>query len=183
MVFRLFSKIFLRIKGWKLEGEKPELKKYIIVMAPHTSQSDFFMGKMFGSIKRIKPKFLIKKEAFWFPLGLILRKMGGIPVDRKNNKHLAEDLVKNFTNSEEFILIIAPEGTRKRVKRWKRGFHHIASAANVPLVLSFVDYKTKTIGLGPTIYPTDDYKADLEIIKNFYRDMEGLKPDQFTVGD
>lgn len=183
MLFRLFSKFFFRIKGWTLDGDKPDLKKYIFVMAPHTSQSDFLLGNMFGSIKGIKTHFLIKKEAFWFPLGLLLKAMGGIPVDRKNNKHLAENLVKKFHESEDLILIIAPEGTRKKVKRWKRGFHHIARAANIPLVLSYLDYKTKTIGIGPTIYPTDDYNADLEKIKNFYRGMEGRNRGQFSVGD
>lgn len=183
MLLRLFSKVFFRINGWTLIGENPDLKKYIYVMAPHTSQTDFLMGYMFGRIRGIKTSFLIKKESFWFPLGLILKAMGGIPVDRKSNKHLAENLVKSFHESEDLILIIAPEGTRKKVKRWKRGFHHIARAANLPLVLSFIDYKTKTIGIGPTIYPTDDYKADLEKIKDFYRGMEGKNPNQFTVGD
>ncbi len=183
MVFRIFSKIYLRLNGWTVVGEKPEFKKYITVMAPHTSYSDFLMGKMFGSIKHIHPRFLIKKESFKFPLGPVLRKLGGIPVDRKSNKYLADNLVEQFNKNDKLILVIAPEGTRKKVKRWKRGFHHIARIAGVPLVLSFVDYKTKTLGLGPTVYPTDDYKADLEIIKDFYRGMEGRNADQFSVGD
>ena len=183
MLFRLFSIAFLRLMGWEIVGENPGLKKYIFVMAPHTSQSDFIMGKMFSSIKRIYPRFLIKKESFKFPLGLILKRLGGIPVDRRSNQHLADQLVEQFRIHEELIIVIAPEGTRKKVKRWRKGFYHIAKLANVPYVLCFVDYKTKTMGIGPTLRPTGDYQADFEIIKDFYRKMEGRNPGQFSVGD
>jgi len=183
MLFRLFSQIYLRLSGWEIVGEKPDLKKYISIMAPHTSLSDFMMGKMFSSSKRIRTHFLIKKESFWFPLGIILKLLGGIPVDRSNNKHLAQQLVNRFNDSDELVLVIAPEGTRKKVKRWKRGFHYIARAADIPIVFSFVDYKTRKMGIGDILYPTDDYKADLEIIKDFYRGMEGRNPGMFSVGD
>lgn len=183
MLFRLFSLMYLRLTGWELVGKRPDLKKYIFIMAPHTSQSDFVMGKMFSSTKRIRTHFLIKKESFFFPLGIILKLLGGIPVDRSNNRNLAGQLVKRFNNSEELVLVITPEGTRKIVKRWKRGFHLIARAANIPIVFAYVDYKTRTMGIGDTLYPTDDYQADLEIIKNFYRGMEGRNPGLFSVGD
>lgn len=152
-------------------------------MAPHTSQTDFVMGKMFSSTKRIRTHFLIKKESFWFPLGIILKLLGGIPVDRSNNKNLARQLVERFNKSDELVLVITPEGTRKIVKRWKRGFHHIARAANIPIVFAYVDYKTRKMGIGDTLYPTDDYQADLEIIKDFYRGMEGRNRGLFSVGD
>ena len=112
-----------------------------------------------------------------------MKAVGGVPVDRSSNKNLAQSLVEKFESSDEFILIITPEGTRKRVKRWKRGFYHIALAANVPIALAFIDFKTKRLGSGPILYPTGDYKADLEIIKDFYRGMEGKHPGQFSVGD
>ena len=183
MVFRFISKLYFKFAGWEIVGELPQIKKYVFIVAPHTSQTDFFMGKMYCSIVGLKLKILIKKEAFFFPLGVFLRSIGGVPVDRKKNRHLASELIKEFNSSEEFVLNIAPEGTRKLVKRWKKGFYHIAMSANVPICLSFIDHKTKTIGAGPLLYPTGNYEEDLQIIKDFYRDMEGKHTDRFSVGD
>lgn len=166
-----------------LVGEKPSLDKYIFVIAPHTSQLDFITGKVYCALHGIKPKFLIKKEAFGFLLGPILKRMGGIPVDRGSNQQLAQQLVKEFQESDELILVIAPEGTRKKVKRWKRGFHFIGRAAEVPVVLSFIDYKTKRMGVGPVIDLTEDYASDLRKIKSFYRGMEGRHKNKFSAED
>ncbi len=183
MLFRLFSKYFFKLFGWEVVGEKPPFKKYIFAVAPHTSQTDFLMGKMYCSQIRIKPRVLIKKESFFFPLGPILRMLGGIPVDRKTNQNLAENMIRIFNSSDDFILTIAPEGTRKRVNRWKKGFYHIAMATNVPICLGFIDFKTKRIGAGPIIHPTGNYSEDLKIIKDFYRPMVGKHPNKFSVGD
>jgi len=183
MVFRFISKLYFKLGGWKVTGELPQVDKYVYVVAPHTSQTDFFMGKMYGAVTGFKPKILIKKEAFFFPLGPILRSIGGIPVDRRTNRHLADSLIQEFNTHDKFSLAIAPEGTRKLVKRWKKGFYHIAISVNVPICLGYVDYKTKTIGSGPLLYPTGNYSEDLKIIKDFYRNMEGLHRDRFSVGD
>lgn len=183
MFFRLISKLFFKLGGWEIVGDLPQVNKYIFIVAPHTSQTDFLLGKMYCSVVGFNPKILIKKEAFFFPLGLILRRIGGVPVDRTTNRHLADNLINEFNSHEKFVLNIAPEGTRKLVKRWKKGFYHIAMAANVPICLSFIDYKTKKIGNGPLLYPTGNYAEDMKIIKDFYRNMEGLHRDRFSVGD
>ena len=125
------------------------------------------------------PAYLRSGQLF---IGIVIHRIAGL-ANLVGNRHLAEQLVERFNNSDELVLVITPEGTRKLVKRWKRGFHHIASAAHIPIVFAYVDYKTRTMGIGTTLYPTDDYQADLEIIKNFYRGMEGRNPELFTVGD
>jgi len=183
MLFKFIGKFYFKLIGWKVIGEVPENDKYVFIVAPHTSQIDFLMGIMYCAVEGLKPKILIKKEAFFFPIGKILRSIGGVPVDRITNRHLADELIKEFNSHEKFVLNIAPEGTRKLVTRWKKGFYHIATAANVPICLSFIDYKTKTIGSGPLLYPTGNYAEDLKIIKDFYRDMEGKHRDRFSVGD
>lgn len=181
MIIRWISILYFKLAGWKLVGEKPPYQKYVFIMAPHTSQIDFVLGKMFCSLNGLKPRFLIKKEAFWFPLGIILRALGGVPVDRQSNQRLAEQLVKEFDNNKEFILVITPEGTRKKVTRWKKGFHYIARQANVPVALAFLDFKTRSLGVGPVIHLTDDYEEDIRKIKAFYRDKQARHPERFSV--
>ena len=180
MLFKGLIRRYLHLKGWELVGEKPPFNKCVFVAAPHTSQIDFVYGKVFCSLLGMKPSFLIKKEAFWFPLGVLLRRLGGVPIERTSYQRIAQDLVKTFDDSDEMILIIAPEGTRKKVTRWKRGFHYIAHAANVPVVLTFVDHKEKRMGIGPVIELTDNFQEDIKRIKAFYRDMEGLHPERFS---
>lgn len=183
MLLGWISKIYFKIAGWELVGDKPPFDKYIFIVAPHTSQRDFLFGIMFCAIKGIKPRVLVKKEAFFFPLGIILRWMGGVPVDRKSNQHLAEQMIEQFNASKEFALVIAPEGTRKRVTRWKKGFYHIARHANVPIVMAYMDYKTRRMGVGPSMMPSDDYNEDIQKIKSFYRGMHGKYPERFTADD
>ena len=183
MLFKWIFKQYFKLTGWKLVGENPKLKKYVFIVAPHTSQFDFILGKMYTVVAGLKTSFLIKKEAFAFPVGPVLRALGGVPVDRATNKRLAEQLVTQFETREQFILIITPEGTRKKVKRWKRGFHYIASEAKVPVVLAFIDYKTRSLGIGPQFDISDDYQKDMLRIKEFYKGMQGRHPDRFTTGD
>ncbi len=183
MLFKGLIKRYLKFKGWQLVGDKPPIDKFIFIVAPHTSQLDFVMGKVFCSLQGFKPRFLIKKEAFIFPFGAILKRLGGLPVDRGNSQRLTQQLVKQFSHADELIIIITPEGTRKKVKNWKRGFHFLARAAEVPVVLSFIDYKTKRMGIGPVMEMTADFKGDLKRIKAFYRGMEGRHIDRFCADD
>lgn len=150
-------------------------------MAPHTSWIDFIIGR-FGCWKlKIKVKFLIKKEIFHPLIGWFIRAAGGLPVDRSKGHSAINQIVNIISNSEEISIIITPEGTRKPVKDWKKGFYFIALNSKIPIVLGFLDYKTKTGGLGPVLFPSGDYQKDLEIIRNFYKDKQALFPKDFML--
>ncbi|MFZ4462528.1 MAG: 1-acyl-sn-glycerol-3-phosphate acyltransferase [Bacteroidales bacterium] len=179
---RVISGMILRLLGWKVTAKlPPDLKKCVIVAAPHTSNQDFFIGRLAYFTLGTPVKFLIKKESFQNPLGGLLKKAGGIPVDRGKANNLVEDIASLFGKHEVMNVIITPEGTRKLVKNWKRGFYYIALKAKVPIILGYIDYKTKTTGFGPILYPTGNFEADFEIIENFYRTKTAKFPELFNL--
>lgn len=168
--------------GWKIEADDiSHIRKAVITMAPHTSYWDFPIGRLALMARRISIKTMIKKESFYFPLGPILRWLGGIPVDRANSQRTLKSITDEFKKSEDFILLITPEGTRKLNKRWKKGFYFIAETANVPIILGFLDYSKKIAGLGPVIYPSGDYDEDLRKIQAFYAEKVAKHPAQFNL--
>ncbi len=167
--------------GWKIEGEVPEIKKFVAIAAPHTSNWDFVLGRLLFYSLGIKPKFLMKKELFIFPLGCLLKKMGGIPVDRNNKSNITDQLVEAFNNSEYFILTITPEGTRKKVSEWKKGFYNISVAANVPIVPGYFDYSKKVIGIEKAHFPASSFEAEMEMLKRIYQDVQPKFPKQFSI--
>jgi len=176
-----------RALGWKFVGDMPQrIKKAVLIVAPHTSNWDGFYGLLFCFVKQLPVKFAIKKEAMIFPIGPLLKWMGAIPIDRKRKSKSAKtgSMVQHMTallqQQESLMLIIAPEGTRSRVTRWKQGFYHIALQANVPLILGYLDYQQKHLGFGPVVYATGDYDKDLEQIQAFYKDKVGKYPAQGT---
>ena len=150
-------------------------------MAPHTSYWDFPIGRLALLARRISIKTMIKKESFYFPLGMILRFFGGIPVDRSNSQKVVKSITDQFKQEEDFILLITPEGTRKLNKRWKKGFYFIAQTAEVPIILGFLDYSKKIAGLGPVFFPSGDYDEDLRKIEQFYMDKVARYPEQFNL--
>ncbi len=179
---KIISRLVLRIIGWKIEGEIPEdIKKCVILAAPHTSNWDFVIGRLSYWSLQVPVKFLIKKEAFDHSLGFLVKKMGGIPVDRKKSTHMVEQVAALFKEYDVLNVIITPEGTRKLVTNWKRGFYFIAVKANVPIVMGFVDYKKKQGGFGPVLYPSGDYDADLKRIEDFYRTKTAKHPEKFSL--
>ena len=176
---KLITKLLLWILGWKVKNSLPkDLKKCVIIAAPHTSNFDFFIGRIAFFYTGIKTYFLIKKESFNFIMGPMLVAAGGIPVDRNKNTHLVERLANMFETNDSFFITITPEGTRKLTNKWRKGFYHIALKANVPIVLSYVDYKKKEGGYGPIITPSGNYEADLKIIQNFYRTIVPRYPEK-----
>lgn len=182
-MFRWFSKAVLQLFGWHTNGALPKgIKKAVVVSAPHTSYWDFVVGRLtFWAIK-INIRFLIKKEVFVFPFGWLLERLGGLPVDRgKYKSNMVSQVVKMFQEQEELVVVITPEGTRKRVEHWKKGFYLIALEAGVPLALSFIDYKNKTGGMGPVFYPTGNYEKDMVFIQDFYRDKTPCHPERFNL--
>ncbi len=168
-VVRSFILWLFRLRGWRLEGGKPDAKRYVIIGAPHTSNWDFvfFLGTThhFG----ISPRFMGKASLFRWPLRRFMFDMGGVPVDRSKRGNYADAMVAEFASHDEFALVIAPEGTRSHVGKWRSGFWHIANEAQVPLVLAWVDNKNMSGGLGPAIMPSGDFAADMERIAEFYR--------------
>ncbi|MBA9077459.1 MULTISPECIES: lysophospholipid acyltransferase family protein [Rufibacter] len=179
MFGKLLSKIIFKVAGWKLKGNiPPDLKKAVMIAAPHTSNWDFVYSRAAFYLMDIPVRMTIKKEAFFFPIGNLISSMGAIPVDRKKNNNLVSFMVDLFKDHEQMIMMVTPEGTRKYQPRWKKGFYHAAMGAGVPIVLGFLDYAKKEAGIGPIIYPTGDYEADLEKIKAFYRTVTPKYPAQ-----
>lgn len=174
---RLIARFVFWIKGWKTAGEVPLLKKFVVIMAPHTSGEDFVLGMCAKFIYGIKFNYLGKAEIFRAPFGFIFRWLGGIPVERSESHNMVEQVVKLFNEHEVFILALSPEGTRAYVPKWKTGFYYIALYAKVPIVLTYLNFETKTAGIGPTFYPTGDIDKDIETIKDFYRPIKGKYPE------
>jgi 1-acyl-sn-glycerol-3-phosphate acyltransferase len=182
-MIRWLSKNALRLFGWHTDGSLPAgIQKAVVVSAPHTSYLDFIIGRLTFWAIRVNIRFLIKKEAFVFPLGLLIRAMGGIPVDRdKKKSNMVDEVVELFEKNETLVVVITPEGTRRRTEHWKKGFYLMALRANVPLALSFIDYKHKTGGIGPILYPSGDYEKDLAFIQDYYRDKTAKHPERFSL--
>ena len=172
----------LKLLSYKFDvADIPKEKKYVLIFAPHTSWTDFAIGKIALTAMGIKPTFLMKKEIFFFPFGLYLKYLGGYPVDRKHAHKLTDTLTDYIKAKEEIVLLITPEGTRNKAETWKRGFYYIAQNAGVPIALGYLDYRDRKGGIGPTFYPTGDYEADLQEIQKFYRGMRGRRRGYFNL--
>lgn len=170
-----FSAFLLyKVMGWKItEGEDkliPE-KKAIFLAAPHTSLWDFVIGYLYYRSIGGKLSVMIKKEAFFFPLGPILRALGGFPMDRSHPQKMLVSVIHAMQSEDTVHLTMCPEGTRKAVRKWKTGYHTIAMATGAPVYLGHYDYKTKELGHGPRVELTGDARADTDMIQQMYEDM------------
>jgi 1-acyl-sn-glycerol-3-phosphate acyltransferase len=174
------SKLILSLWGWKVTGNLPSEKKFIAVEAPHTSMWDFIIGRTFFYSIGYKPRFLMKKELFFFPVGWLLRRMGGIPVDRYKKGDMVEKMTDKFKKESQLALIITPEGTRQKVNDWKLGFYYIARSANVPIVPAFLDYRKKVIGIGDSFYATENVDNDILRIKSFVSQATPKHPERYN---
>lgn len=163
---------FFKLFGWKVEGEMPEgSEKSLLVASPHTSNTDFTFGKAAFEILGLQGKFLIKKELFFWPLGTVLRGLGAIPVNR-GESGIISAAVDLFSRNGKCSIIITPEGTRKYVKNWRKGFSRIARQANVPIVIIYVDYKRKVIGIYPELFwATENPSNDLKRLQDIFRTL------------
>ena len=177
----------VRFFGWQLElparGERPELRRCVFAVAPHTSAWDFVVGAAYLWSLDTDGHVLIKKEFFRWPLGPILRHLGAIPVDRGNRHNgLVAAATAAFAgeSGKAFSLAITPEGTRRATRRWHRGFWEIARGAGVPIVPAYLDYQHKRIWLGEALWPTDDYEADLQQVQSGYRASMARHPEKFV---
>lgn len=171
--------IFCRLMGWKFEGAfDKNVKKCVVMVLPHTSWHDFYLGIFTRGISGVKINFVAKKELFRFPFGFYFRWMGGEPIDRSESLNKVDAIVKAFENHEEFRLAIAPEGTRKKVNDLKSGFYYIAVKANVPIIPVAFDFGKKTVSIGNPFYPTGIYEADLKILLQHFEGVFGKIPEQ-----
>lgn len=172
----------LRRAGWKMDGAvPPHLKKYVMIMAPHTSMWDFVIGRLFFYALGINGRFLIKKELFFFPVGPLLRVLGSVPVNRAKGNNVMRQAIEMFKQEDELVILITPEGTRSKNPVWKKGFYHIAQKANVPIVPGYLDFKSKTAGIGPIFQPTDNMTQDIMRLNKFYSGKKGRHPEKFSL--
>lgn len=178
---KLYSFIYYKLLGWKTNVTVPNYAKCVICAAPHTTNWDLFIGKLFyGAIGR-KTSFMMKKEWFFFPLGILFKAVGGIPVNRGKKASLVDQMAQRFSSSSYFNLAITPEGTRKANPNWKKGFYYIALKAQVPILLIGIDYEKKTITATRELMPSGDIEKDLKEIKLYFKDFKGKKPENFAI--
>lgn len=181
---RYIAKFIMWLGGWKFRGGLPKEKKAVIISVPHTSSWDFVWGELAFLSQGVPAFILMKKEFFFFPLGAILRALRVIPVDRGNkDSQLVEQIVGEFKKRDSMYLCLTPEGSRKRRKKWKKGFLVIANASEVPVYLGRIDYKGKYCEVGPLFHPTGDVDADMAYIMSTYHDANPKVPENFSYGN
>jgi len=162
------AELLFRLIGWTTEGTVHEPQRFVIIAAPHTSNWDAVLMVAAAYIFKVRISWFIKREAFFFPLGTLIRAVGGIPIDRGARRNVVAQAVEQFQQSDRLILAVPPEGTRSKSEGWKTGFYHIAHGAGVPIVLGYLDYRRKVAGLGPAFVPTGDIDADFRVFDEFY---------------
>lgn len=172
--------IFFKILKWKLNGTiDPAIKKCVIIVAPHTSWYDFFIGLLVRRILDLQINFIAKRELFNPPFGWYFRWVGGASLDRTPNQNKVEAMASIFQNREIFRLALSPEGTRKKTERWKTGFYYTAREARVPIIPVGFDYKLKEVRISSPFYTTEDIEKDMKMILSFYKDVQGKIPENF----
>ena len=178
-MLRMIWKLYWKLSGWKVVGEFPyQYKKLVIIVGPHTSSKDVFVGFAARSILKIDhARFLGKKELFDGPFGWLFRWLGGTPVDRFSKQGMVEQVVALFDSRDSFLLAMAPEGTRKKVDKLRSGFYHIAKAAEVPIVMVGLDFGNKRLVLGDAFFTSNDEDADFRRIIAFFAELKGKNPE------
>ncbi|MFS4417632.1 1-acyl-sn-glycerol-3-phosphate acyltransferase [Maribacter sp. 2307ULW6-5] len=171
---RLAKFIYFKVMGWRVNGEFPShLKKFVIIVVPHTSWWDFLLGLLIRKVWNEEINYVGKKSLFDSPFGWFFRWMGGAPIDRSKSSDTVGATAKVFKQREKFRLTIAPEGTRKKVERWKTGFYYIAKTAQVPIVLIAFDFGKKEIKVSEPQNPTEDIAADFARYEAFFEGVQG----------
>ena len=173
------AKMLLKLFGWRAEGSLADTPKCVLIVAPHTSNWDFLVMLALAIALRIKATWMGKHTLFRAPFGWIMRRLGGLPIDRSARNNVVEQAIESFRRRDRMVLAILPEGTRKRTPYWKSGFYHIALGAKVPIALGFADYRRKVGGIGRVFVPSGDVDADMALIRDFYSSITGKRPEQF----
>ncbi len=180
MLSTISSRI-LKSLGWTLEVNLPDIKKFVVIAAPHTSNWDFPLGILTVWALKLKVTWMGKHSLFRWPFGWFFRALGGTAVHRNSGKNYIAQMTDLFDQSENLVLALAPEGTRSKTDHWKTGFYYIARAANVPILLGGFDYQRKCISVSGLIYPGDDIEADFEKLRSAYADKHGKNPENTSL--
>ena len=174
----LISKKLLSLFKWELDTSIELPKKCVVCIAPHTSNWDFIVGILFKYATNLQASFFMKKEWFRFPLSIIMKLLGGIPIDRSKKNNVTDIIAEEFNKRDSLIIGLTPEGTRSLNYEWKKGFYYIAQKANVPIVLAYIDFKKKKVGYNKLLIPTN-YEDDIIIIKKYYSNINAKYPEKF----
>ena len=176
--------VLCRLLHWEITGKIPEtVKKAVIIVAPHTSLWDFVYGRLAFWVLNIDVRFMISEKYFKWPLGWLLTILGGQKVKQTRPTKLLKEIFNNFKKNDSYFLVITPEGTRKLVKNWKKGFYQIAMENKTPIVMAFIDYKFKKGGIGPVFYPTGNFDADMKVMKDFYLPFHARHPERYNLSN
>lgn len=181
MLKKLCEKVLFGWLHFTEEVTEPMPEKCIIALAPHTSNWDFIVGNLYSRARDFHCDFLMKKEWFFFPVGILMRRLGGIPVYRSKQMHSTDIIAEQAKQAKRFRLCITPEGTRKAQPEWKKGFYYIALKAEIPILLYGLDFAKKRIVCTKTIIPNGDIETQMQEIKEYYQNFQGLHPKQFKV--
>jgi 1-acyl-sn-glycerol-3-phosphate acyltransferase len=175
-VSRAAGRLMLRLLGWRITGEIPNRRKFVIIVAPHSSNWDFPVGVAAKMSLGLRALWLGKDSLFRFPLGIVMRALGGMPVDRSTSNDVVNAVVARFAGQERLVLALAPEGTRKKVDRWRTGFYHIAHAAQVPIVPVALNWKERAIEIRAPFHTSGDLDGDLAVLQRLFADVPGRRP-------
>jgi 1-acyl-sn-glycerol-3-phosphate acyltransferase len=178
LVRRNVARVALRAARWKTVGSVPQ--RAVLVGAPHTSNWDWVLTMLLAWDNDIQIKLLVKKEFFRGPLAPLLRATGAVELDRADPGATIANLLHEARGDEPFVLGLAAEGTRSRGDYWKSGFYRIAQESGLPITLAFLDGPSRTVGWGPTFTPTGNVRADMDLVREFYADKTGIRPEGFT---
>lgn len=178
MILPHVARFLLWLGGWTAVGTVPEIHKAVLIAAPHTSNWDGFWAIVYKVHVGLDLRWFVKDSMFWFPMGALLRSFGAIPLDRKRAKSAVNEAIAAFDENEYFYFGLAPEGTRSKTKGWKSGFYRIAEGANVPVVIGFLDYGRRRLGIGPAVTLTGDKQVDLGILQSYYSSISGRWPEK-----
>ena len=173
--------LLYRCMGWRAHVTVPHPDKFVICLAPHTSNWDFLLGQLYSRAEGIKINYLMKKEWFFWPLGWLFRRTGGIPVYRDRKTSMTDSMAEAARMSDTFRLCVTPEGTRSLNSEWKKGFYFIAYKAHIPILLYGVDYEPKLIECTECVIPSGDVENDMQHIKQYFVSYKGKHPEQFGV--
>lgn len=167
------ARIFMTIAGWTVTGELPPNKKFVLIGAPHTSNWDFPFGLLTTFIFRLRVRWLGKNALFRWPLGILMRRLGGIAIDRAHQNGVVGQMVHALEQADQLVIMLAPSGTRRKTSHWRSGFYHIAHQAKVPVVCGSLDYKKKEANLGLSFIPTGNITHDMDRIRDYYNGIQG----------
>ena len=173
---RLAARSIMRLFGWRIVGEVPDLPKILMIGSPHTSAWDYVLTLLTMFALGSDLHYVVKQSAFANPLGGFIRRLGGIALDRQNTRGFVGQMVDEFERRDTFVLAIMPEGSRSTVKEWRSGFYYIALRAGVPISLVIFDFGNRLIRLGPALTPSGDYETDLPIIQSYFAGIRGKNP-------